>query len=457
MLCWCAFAWGGLPLAAQPFHTLSDIPSHYRVRSLLPLSDGGYFLVGSCTDVEDYGDEYITADIFALRLAADGTLRYHTQFGNQKGDYTYGAAEGAGGTTWLVAQGSGPRNARTTPDYGRNDAWLVQLDATGQRVRQLAYGTDGEDYPAYLGNLPNGHLLLVLVVEYGSGRSAALQAAPNSIWVAELDPAQGTLLRQAHYPIKSLFRRNFPTDMPSVAAKLDKQGNVLVAWNSWPFKEDRDPNETETPYSDNLLIVHPDLTVTARHLNDSLPTNFNIYTPNPHTGMAPVLPRYLDQDITYRGYRYFPATGTHDPYVLHVPPLKHEQVTPLPDGGFLLWGLPLSPELKRPKVLLELSAAEGKRPPSTITATKLEPEDLVPKPLDTRTYFVYRYNAAGDPTGSTVLSLPGNETLAALHCPSATEWVLVKHHYDSPEAAATTYGAVDSRLLITRIPAPHIE
>ena len=169
------------PLAAQPFHTLSEISSHHIVRQLVPLSDGGYFVVGSCTDVEDYGDEYITADIFALRLAANGTLRYHTQFGNQKGDYTYGAAEGANGTTWLVSRSEGKPSARTTPDYGRSDAWLVQLDASGQRVRQLAYGTNGEDYPAYLGNLPNGHLLLALVVEYGRGHSAALQAAPNSI------------------------------------------------------------------------------------------------------------------------------------------------------------------------------------------------------------------------------------------------------------------------------------
>jgi hypothetical protein len=390
--------WLPISLCAQaPFKTtVTSLSAYFTPKQLTQLKSGDFVVGGQLPDARAAVGAAST-DGFLLRVDALGTPRHLRPLGTDGLDMWAGVAAGPNQTTWCALGSDKVNHDRNTANHGNRDAWLVQLDEAGNPVQQLAYGTDGEDTPLYLGNLPSGNLLLICWVEYGTGHSTVMDALPGSLWASELSATDGSLVRQKVLPFEIPFALHTFYPTPALVAPIGEKGEVLLAWRSF----DKAAAGAKR-YTNNVCVLDPNTWALKQlTLNTVVPDDHLLVAAHPGSGVAMALPQNMEANTALQAYLIDPAKGRKLAEVRDLVPLTKAKVTPLADGSFLYWGQPIAGHTgaKPRPPMLALNAAGTLEPSKTPPPAGAQPIDC------------YRYSPKGDFIASCSFTIPAGEQL----------------------------------------------
>jgi PKD repeat protein len=130
------------------------------------LSDGSYIGVGTTSAASNPAD----TDILVVKLDSSGNVTWQKSYGPSAGSYAYSALPISGG--YLIA------GSTTAFGAGKSDVWLIQIDTSGNVVKQETIGGAGDDV-AVLQAVTGGYLL--------SGYTDSSGAGSSDGWMAFLD------------------------------------------------------------------------------------------------------------------------------------------------------------------------------------------------------------------------------------------------------------------------------
>lgn len=138
---------------------------------ILQTSDGGYIVLG---DTSSYGQG--SADLWLIKLAADGTEQWNKTIGGPNFDEPKSFTKAIDGGYVIVGC--------TDTNDGRVDVWVVKTDETGEEKWQKTFGnSDLMEYSVCVKTISNGYIVL------GTHQD---ENYTGSLWLLRLD-TQGTL------------------------------------------------------------------------------------------------------------------------------------------------------------------------------------------------------------------------------------------------------------------------
>jgi hypothetical protein len=151
-------------------------------RSVIETSDGGFLAVGYTYSFG--GDD---ANVYAVKAGADGELLWQRAYGGPGRDYGFSVCETGGG--YAIA------GYTTSYGAGREDAYLVRIDADGDTVWTRSIGGSGRDEGRSICEDGTGGLVLAGSTEsFGSGASdmyiVRIDAAGDTVWTRTLGGAE---------------------------------------------------------------------------------------------------------------------------------------------------------------------------------------------------------------------------------------------------------------------------
>jgi hypothetical protein len=88
------------------------------------------------------------ADVFVAKIHTGGTLRWIKQFGTNKDDFAYGVTADRSGLVYVVGSTSGTIDGATDPGT-YSDAFLMQLDANGNKIRVTQFNVASSPLDTY--------------------------------------------------------------------------------------------------------------------------------------------------------------------------------------------------------------------------------------------------------------------------------------------------------------------
>jgi len=325
---------------------LSNAPSTIKptdtFRIVQSLPDGGYVLGGeSYSAASDW-------DYWTVRIDGDGRVLWSHSFGGAGGDELRDLQLTSDGGFLLGGwSSSGIEGARTSPNYGGYDFWIVRLDANGNKLWDRSFGGAGHDGIYGLQPTTDGGYILGGVSESGVGGN---KTSPNlgmfDFWLVRVD-ANGNKLWDRSY---GGAKRDF-----WAKARQTRDGGFVMFGTS---ESEPGGNKTSLLYGeDNAWIVRTD--ANGNKLWDQS------YGGNRFEWLAGVA-ELADGALLFAGgsasesggNKTTPAFGEGDGFILVLNAdgsKRRDQsfggisydwflsLAPMPDGGFIIGGASQSP------------------------------------------------------------------------------------------------------------------
>jgi len=185
------------------------------LEAALSTSDGGFLLVGysnsgpfgpGAPDGNKYAfnqsprpDSYGRGayDGWVVRIDSAGNRVWDATYGGTQDDQLYGALATSDGGFLLVGWSkSGGDGNKTAPSRGGMDAWVVKIDANGNKQWDQSYGGNSDDAFTDIVAAPDGGYLLAGVTS--SGVSGNKTSTGTGTWLVKID-SQGNLLWENAY------------------------------------------------------------------------------------------------------------------------------------------------------------------------------------------------------------------------------------------------------------------
>jgi len=144
---------------------------------VLPISSGGFLLVG---ESESFGDSF---DVYVVRIDDDGEILWEATLGDSPDNETGVAAlEAEDGDLLILAGVSYPGGYAGS----RRDARVFRLDADGHEMWSMLYRGDVKQWPNDMTFSPDGDLVIV-----GISEPVSSSQGPLDYWIAKADAETG--------------------------------------------------------------------------------------------------------------------------------------------------------------------------------------------------------------------------------------------------------------------------
>jgi hypothetical protein len=216
-------------------------------REAVPTSDGGFIAVGY-TYSFGAGD----VDVFVVKTTSGGDTLWIRAYGGTLPDYGHGVCETDDGC-FVVAGYSMSYGA------GREDVYLIKLDAGGDTLWSRTYGGSGLDEAMAVCLAADGHIIVAGQTEsFGSGLSDAyilkVDAYGDTVWTRTIGGADSEWAEDVcetadgHY-VLSGTTGSYNTTRDAYAAKVDPLGNI-----AWQFNYG-DPLQYREDYGTGLYAL----------------------------------------------------------------------------------------------------------------------------------------------------------------------------------------------------------
>lgn len=146
--------------------------------SIRATADGGYIAAGgssTAAGADKTGLHYGKGDVWVVKLDAAGNKSWDRSYGGAGVDLASTIIQTAdGGYLVSASSDSRPGGNKKAPLIGRRDAWLIRLNANGDKLWERTLGTPGDDALTFAAPLPNGQFLL-------SGYAGVPKRGPKAI------------------------------------------------------------------------------------------------------------------------------------------------------------------------------------------------------------------------------------------------------------------------------------
>lgn len=198
-------------------------------RQAIPTADGGFIAAGY-TYSFGAGD----VDVFVVKTDADGDTLWMRAYGGNSLDYGHGVCETADGG--FIAAGY-----TMSCGAGREDVYILRLDASGDTLWTRTYGGSGLDEARAVCLTSDGYIIVAGQTEsFGSGESDVyllkIDAYGDTVWArtiggADSDWAEGVCeLADGCYGLSGTTG-SFNNSRDTYVAKVDPLGNILWHFN----------------------------------------------------------------------------------------------------------------------------------------------------------------------------------------------------------------------------------
>jgi len=148
-------------------------------KDLIPISSGGFLLVG---ETDSFGDSF---DAYIVRIDEGGAVLWEATLGDDGNETGVAALEAGNGDLLVIAGVSYPGGCVGS----RRDVRLFRLDPGGREMWSMLYQGGFKQWPNDMVFSPDGALVIV-------GISEAIRSSgpPLDFWIAKADAETGALL-----------------------------------------------------------------------------------------------------------------------------------------------------------------------------------------------------------------------------------------------------------------------
>lgn len=161
-------------------------------------SDGGFVFAGTSKVAANFGGD----DLWAVKLNAFGSIVWETVFGGSGEDEADFISQTVGGGFLVAGYSSSPPSGnKGSTNWGNYDAWLLRLDADGNRMWEISIGTEFFDYTRSFKAMPDGSCIIGVSTlgSYSpsepSGNKTSSSFGYRDYWVVRV-AADGSILWQ---------------------------------------------------------------------------------------------------------------------------------------------------------------------------------------------------------------------------------------------------------------------
>jgi hypothetical protein len=223
-----------------------------QLRIIVPAPDGGYLLAGESsspasgdkTEPNRGGN-----DFWVVKIDAAGTRVWDKSFGGGGTEYLASAiATSDGGYLLGGTSTSGASGDKSEPSRGDSDIWIVKIDAAGNKLWDKTFGgSNGDGLGSIFQTPEGGYLLGGFSNSPVSGDRTAPFLGGNDAWLIHIDATGNKLWDKAYR--QSFYAFAYP--LTSLAPSPDG-GYLLGGDGNWIIKIDAAGNQLwEKIYRDN--------------------------------------------------------------------------------------------------------------------------------------------------------------------------------------------------------------
>jgi hypothetical protein len=109
-------------------------------------TDGNYVIVGDVRSTDgDISNAYGNADLWVIKIDANGTLLWENSFGGSGFDTARGIEASLDGGI-LVSGATRSSDNNISQNFGQNDFWIIKLSASGNLIWEKSFGGSGIDF-----------------------------------------------------------------------------------------------------------------------------------------------------------------------------------------------------------------------------------------------------------------------------------------------------------------------
>jgi hypothetical protein len=164
------------------------------IRSVRPTSDGGYLLAGgsaSPVSGNKTSPNYGGNDGWLIQLDSGGNKLWEMTFGGSSSDVLVDARPTPDGGYVLVGYSSSPiSGTKTSTNYGGSDYWLIKLDSLRNKIWENTFGGSADDELHRMQLTSDGGYLLGGYSLSGiSGNKTNANYGPGDYWLVKVDSA----------------------------------------------------------------------------------------------------------------------------------------------------------------------------------------------------------------------------------------------------------------------------
>jgi hypothetical protein len=169
---------------------------------LIQTSDGGFAFTGSSwsTNGTTIPTNFGFSDTWVVRLDVNGELLWERSFGGDGWDQMQRIQQTADGGFLLVgASDSNPSGNKTSPHFGEDDAWILRLDAVGNKVWEISYGGEQLDSAdAFAFTVDGGILVAGNSASGTTGNKTSVNFGGFDFWLLRLDGSGNKLWERTY-------------------------------------------------------------------------------------------------------------------------------------------------------------------------------------------------------------------------------------------------------------------
>lgn len=162
---------------------------NYAVHGITNSRDGGYVIVGSSySNIGDFSGNHGTVDILVVKLNASGNTEWQNLLGGSSRDEANSIVSSPDGG-YMIAGFTDSYDGDVSGNRGKQDAWIVKLDANGRKVWQKTLGGTENDVAKDLILTADGGVITVGFTYSNNGDVSGNHAilATDDFWIIKLN------------------------------------------------------------------------------------------------------------------------------------------------------------------------------------------------------------------------------------------------------------------------------
>lgn len=172
-----------------------------ETRSIVRTDDGGYLFAGKTNSSNgDVSSYHGGGDVWVVKLDGTGDLEWERCYGGSSLDNARQVIR-SGSSGYILSGGTYSVNGDVSFNHGNGDAWLIELDGTGDVIWEKTFGGTGLDFGHALSTTISGGLVLAGVTMSNDGDVSGNHGAQDC-WVVGLEPGSVGLHEHVGTPLQ---------------------------------------------------------------------------------------------------------------------------------------------------------------------------------------------------------------------------------------------------------------